>query len=98
MVVICVLGIGRLGGNIAGDLAFNGHSVRVWDADKNALDKLHERLDYERKRLKDDKLITLPKFLVSKKKSANIDFKMCNFTKMYFLRVMYFAFQIWKKH
>ena len=64
MVVICVLGIGRLGGNIAGDLAFNGHSVRVWDADKNALDKLHERLDYERKRLKDDKVITLPKFLV----------------------------------
>ena len=65
MVVICILGIGRLGGNIAGDLAFNGHSVRVWDTDKNTLDKLNERLDYERKRLRDDKVMTLPKFLVS---------------------------------
>ena len=44
-----MLGIGRLGGNIAGDLAFNGHSVRVWDADKNALDKLHERSNDDKK-------------------------------------------------
>ena len=97
MVVICILGIGRLGGNIAGDLAFNGHSVRVWDADKNALDKLHQRLDYERKRLKDDKLITLPKFLVSLR-ICKINSKV-NLSKTHpFLRVMYFAFQIWKKH
>ena len=60
MVVVCVLGLGRLGGNIAGDLAFNGHTVRVWDVDKNTLDKLHERLDYEKKRLKDDKIMTYP--------------------------------------
>ena len=26
MVVVCVLGVGRLGGNIVGDLAFNGHT------------------------------------------------------------------------
>ena len=65
MVVICILGIGRLGGNIAGDLAFNGHSVRVWDTDKNTLDTLHQRLDYERKRLRDDKVMSQPKFLVS---------------------------------
>lgn len=97
MVVICILGIGRLGGNIAGDLAFNGHSVRVWDADKNALDKLHQRLDYERKRLKDDKLITLPKFLVSLR-IYKINSKV-NLSKTHpFLRVMYFAFQIWRKH
>ena len=97
MVVICILGIGRLGGNIAGDLAFNGHSVRVWDADKNALDKLHQRLDYERKRLKDDKLITLPKFLVSLR-ICKINSKV-NLSKTHpFLRVMYFAFQIWRKH
>jgi len=61
MVVVTVLGLGRLGGNIAGDLAFNGHTVRAWDNDKNALDKLHERLAYEKKRLKEDKL--LPQFL-----------------------------------
>ena len=66
MVVISVLGLGRLGGNIAGDLAFNGHTVRTWDNDKNALDKLHERLAYEKKRLKEDKLLTQPAFLVSK--------------------------------
>lgn len=63
MVVISVLGLGRLGGNIAGDLAFNGHTVRTWDNDKNALDKLHERLAYEKKRLKEDKLLVHPQFL-----------------------------------
>ena len=71
MVVISVLGLGRLGGNIAGDLAFNGHTVRTWDNDKNALDKLHERLAYEKKRLKEDKLLVHPQFLV---KSAFLTF------------------------
>ena len=66
MVVVSVLGLGRLGGNIAGDLAFNGHTVRTWDNDKNALDKLHERLAYEKKRLKEDKLLVHPQFLVRK--------------------------------
>ena len=65
MVVVTVLGLGRLGGNIAGDLAFNGHTVRAWDNDKNALDKLHERLAYEKKRLKEDKLLVHPQFLVN---------------------------------
>lgn len=64
MVVISVLGIGRLGGNIAGDLAFNGHSVRVWDEDTTALNKLHERINFEKKRLKDDRIMTAPEMLV----------------------------------
>jgi glycerol-3-phosphate dehydrogenase len=65
MVVVCVLGIGRLGGNIAGDLAFNGHTVRAWDNDSNNLDKLHERINYEKKRLKEDKIMTYPEMLVN---------------------------------
>ena len=65
MVVVCVLGVGRLGGNIAGDLAFNGHTVRAWDNDSNNLDKLHERINYEKKRLKDDKIMTYPEMLVN---------------------------------
>jgi prephenate dehydrogenase len=64
MVVVCVLGVGRLGGNIAGDLAFNGHTVRVWDSDKNSLDKLNERLAFERKRLRNDRIMLYPDFLV----------------------------------
>ena len=64
MVVVCVVGIGRLGGNIAGDLAFNGHTVRVWDKDAKSLNQLHERIDYEKKRLKEDKIMTYPEMLV----------------------------------
>ncbi len=64
MVVVAVLGAGRLGGNIAGDLAFNGHTVRVWDADKNALNKLHERLAFEKKRLREDRIMMYNEFLV----------------------------------
>ena len=77
MVVVTVLGLGRLGGNIAGDLAFNGHTVRAWDNDKNALDKLHERLAYEKKRLKEDKLLVHPQFLV------NYEFRK-NYVKLHF--------------
>jgi 3-hydroxyacyl-CoA dehydrogenase len=32
MVVVSVLGLGQLGGNIAGDLAYNGHTVMAWDS------------------------------------------------------------------
>ena len=64
MVVICILGCGRLGGNIAGDLAFNGHTVRVWDQDETALDKLHDRITFEKKRLREDKIMTYPEMLV----------------------------------
>ena len=66
MVVVCILGVGRLGGNIAGDLAFNGHTVRAWDNDSNTLDKLHDRINYEKKRLKEDKIMTYPEMLVNK--------------------------------
>ena len=34
MVLVAVLGMGELGGNIAGDLAYNGHTVRAWDTGK----------------------------------------------------------------
>ena len=65
MVVVCILGVGRLGGNISGDLAFNGHTVRAWDNDSNTLDKLHDRINYEKKRLKEDKIMTYPEMLVN---------------------------------
>ena len=93
MVVVTVLGLGRLGGNIAGDLAFNGHTVRAWDNDKNALDKLHERLAYEKKRLKEDKLLVHPQFLV------NYEFRKI-YVKLHFFcnREMCFALPILMKH
>jgi len=132
MVIVSVLGLGRLGGNIAGDLvrkifsfssldlwhlkgidnfllvighlnvtrqyrkhvkaptllkayklqlpkitdkpfwwgicyviqAFHGHTVRGWDVKPEALDKVHERLTYEKKKLKEDGLMVRPDFLV----------------------------------
>ena len=88
MVVVTVLGLGRLGGNIAGDLAFNGHTVRAWDNDKNALDKLHERLAYEKKRLKEDKLLVHPQFLVNyefRKKLREITFFILCYREMCFV-------------
>ena len=72
MVVISVLGVGRLGGNIAGDLAFNGHCVRVWDADSSALDKLHDRISFEKRRLREDKIMTHPEMLVRALQIASI--------------------------
>ena len=65
MVVVAILGAGRLGGNIAGDLAFNGHTARLWDADKSALNKVHERLLFEKKRLRGDRIMMYPEFLVN---------------------------------
>lgn len=84
MVIVSVLGLGRLGGNIAGDLvskqhmknyclnskkfqfqAFHGHTVRGWDKHQETLDKVYERLSYEKKKLKEDGLMTRPDFIVS---------------------------------
>ncbi len=31
MVLVAIVGAGQLGGSIAGDLAYNGHTVRIWD-------------------------------------------------------------------
>ena len=64
MVVVAVLGLGNLGGNIVGELAFTCHTVRAWDRNKQALDKLHERLEYEKKNLKADSLLQHTDFLV----------------------------------
>jgi hypothetical protein len=44
--------------------AFHGHTVRGWDLRPECLDKVHERLAYEKKRLKEDGLMIRPDFLV----------------------------------
>ena len=40
-------------------------TVRAWDNDSNNLDKLHERINFEKKRLKEDKIMTYPEMLVN---------------------------------
>ena len=46
--------------------AFHGHTVRGWDVRPECLDKVHERLAYEKKKLKEDGLMIRPDFLVWK--------------------------------
>ena len=66
MIVVAVLGLGKLGGNIAGELAYNCHTVRAWDRNKKVLDKLHSRLQHEKENLKADSLLHHSDFLVTK--------------------------------
>ena len=62
--IICVIGLGRLGGNIAGELSRYGHHVRVWDQNVEAIDAIYERLSYEKANLKGKGLIINDEFLV----------------------------------
>ena len=45
--------------------AFHGHTVRGWDLRPESLDKVHDRLTYEKKKLKEDGLMIRPEFLVT---------------------------------
>ncbi|XP_043191083.1 5-formyl-3-hydroxy-2-methylpyridine 4-carboxylate 5-dehydrogenase-like [Amphibalanus amphitrite] len=57
MVRVCVVGCGTLGLKVAGALSYFGHSVRVWDRDRAALDSAHERLRLDRCELRRDGLL-----------------------------------------
>uniref|UniRef100_T1JDT2 RING-type domain-containing protein n=1 Tax=Strigamia maritima TaxID=126957 RepID=T1JDT2_STRMM len=54
MVRVAVIGCGLLGVNIAGELAYHGHYVKIHDNESSALDKVPERLKYEKKMLETD--------------------------------------------
>ena len=66
--IICVIGLGKLGGNIAGELCHHGHTVRVWDSNPEVLDGFHDRLQYEKSRLKEQGLLVRSEFLVCVKR------------------------------
>ena len=71
MVVVAVLGVGNLGGNIVGELAFNCHTVRAWDNNQEILDKIYWRIEHEKENLKADSLMQQSDFLVVKTKKID---------------------------
>lgn len=65
MVRVAVIGCGGLGVNVAGELAAQGHEVRVHDALPEALDRVAPRLAEDRKALRECGLLRQPGFLGS---------------------------------
>lgn len=57
---MAVLGCGGLGVNVAGELAYHGHEVRVFDAAAEALDRVQPRLAEDRKVLRECGLLQQP--------------------------------------
>ncbi|XP_041354547.1 3-hydroxybutyryl-CoA dehydrogenase-like [Gigantopelta aegis] len=60
---IAVLGCGLMGVRIAGELAYHGHRVKIFDSNGNALDKVFERLQDDKRMLHEEGLIPQEKFI-----------------------------------
>ncbi|CAF1273587.1 unnamed protein product [Adineta ricciae] len=63
MVRIAVLGCGTMGLKIAGNFAYYGHVVKIFDSDLKQLDSACERIHHDEDQLYRDGLIESPKFL-----------------------------------
>ncbi|PVD25961.1 hypothetical protein C0Q70_13627 [Pomacea canaliculata] len=63
MVRVAVIGCGQLGVRIAGELAYHGHRVKMFDSNKDALNKVFSRLQEDRKLLKKEGLMAHDNFL-----------------------------------
>lgn len=60
---IGLVGCGTLGGKMAGDFAYHGHEVWVYDQSSAALNDLVERLKYDKEELKKDNLLMQTEFV-----------------------------------
>ncbi|XP_076442203.1 3-hydroxybutyryl-CoA dehydrogenase-like [Babylonia areolata] len=63
MVRIAVIGCGSMGVRIAGELAYHGHRVKIYDQNKDALNKVFSRLQEDRSMLQKDGLLAQENFL-----------------------------------
>ncbi|XP_078001048.1 putative 3-hydroxybutyryl-CoA dehydrogenase [Glandiceps talaboti] len=63
MVRIAVIGCGLMGTKIAGDMAYHGHRVKIYDQNAAALDAFHANLEDDKLELKNEGLMTHPNFL-----------------------------------
>ncbi|XP_050404203.1 3-hydroxybutyryl-CoA dehydrogenase [Patella vulgata] len=63
MVKVAVVGCGLLGTKIAGELAYHGHKVKVTDSKVENLNKVYEKLQEDKKMLKDDGILTHDNFI-----------------------------------
>ncbi|XP_006813149.1 putative 3-hydroxybutyryl-CoA dehydrogenase [Saccoglossus kowalevskii] len=63
MVRIAVIGCGLMGTKIAGDMAYHGHRVKIYDHNPAALDVFYHNLADDKEELKNEGLMTHPNFL-----------------------------------
>ncbi|KAK3702725.1 hypothetical protein RRG08_042711 [Elysia crispata] len=63
MVVVAVVGAGMMGIRIAGELAYHGHRVKIYDKNSASLNKVRDILNSDTKELREDGLITQAQFL-----------------------------------
>lgn len=63
MVRVTVIGIGSLGIKITGELAYHGHEVRLYDENTETLNRVHLRLNEDKRALKEDGLLTQSDFV-----------------------------------
>ncbi|XP_065832756.1 5-formyl-3-hydroxy-2-methylpyridine 4-carboxylate 5-dehydrogenase-like [Oscarella lobularis] len=57
MVLVAVIGAGRLGASIAGELAFRGHSVKIFDRDPEVIANLESTLELHKRQLRQDGIL-----------------------------------------
>ncbi|KAL8571994.1 hypothetical protein ACOMHN_057677 [Nucella lapillus] len=63
MVRIAVIGCGSMGVRMAGELAYHGHRVKMFDSNKDALNKVFSRLQEDRHMLHKEGLLEQEQFL-----------------------------------
>ncbi|CAF0851524.1 unnamed protein product [Adineta steineri] len=63
MVRIAILGCGTMGLKIAGNFAYYGHIIKIFDSDLKQLDSACDRIHHDEDQLYRDGLIEMPKFL-----------------------------------
>ncbi|XP_064602416.1 LOW QUALITY PROTEIN: 3-hydroxybutyryl-CoA dehydrogenase-like [Liolophura sinensis] len=63
MVKIAVLGCGLMGVKIAGELAYHGHRVKVYDSNMNSLNTVFERMEEDKRYLRTEGLLTHKNFI-----------------------------------
>ncbi|ESO90070.1 hypothetical protein LOTGIDRAFT_164373 [Lottia gigantea] len=63
MVKVAIIGSGLMGSKIAGEMAYHGHRVKITDNNLDNLNKVFERLQEDRKMLKQDGLLPHDNFI-----------------------------------
>jgi len=62
---VTVLGAGLMGTCIAGELAYHGHRVKVYDRSRQALERASNVLEEHKEQLRREECMITPNFVVS---------------------------------
>ncbi|ELU17936.1 hypothetical protein CAPTEDRAFT_222534 [Capitella teleta] len=63
MVKVAVIGCGLMGVKIAGEMAYHGHRVRIFDSNLNALNSVYQRLEEDKQTLRNEGLLPHKNFI-----------------------------------